>query len=248
MKKVNILPGSKFGSLVVVREVDRIPVGKELRRAAEVLCSCGNTVVVRYNSLVTGNTTSCGCKPKGPQPKNREHKPSRNEKYLLKIQECLADTDLSFLECATENLTSCSDVWLTCKTSGYSCKFKRRVSLLLSGITNCPCKARSGFSSSRPATLYLIRFNLQCGSHFYKYGITHNFEERSKILERHNNKPLQLISRWEYLVGQDARVAEKRIKKSIPSAQSRSTMPDGWTETFDPKHLMKFYELMGVRY
>ncbi len=188
MKKVDILPGSKFGSLVVVREVDRIPVGKELRRAVEVLCSCGNNIVVRYNSLVTGNTTSCGC------------------------------------------------------------KFKRRVSLLLSGLTTCPCKARSGFSSSRPATLYLIRFNLQCGSHFYKYGITHNFEERSKILERHNNKPLQLISRWEYLVGQDARVAEKRIKKSIPSAQSRATMPDGWTETFDPKHLMKFYELMGVRY
>lgn len=59
--KVKISPGEVFSSLTVIREVDKIRAGKELRRAVEVRCVCGHTFVVRYNAVKTGSTTSCGC-------------------------------------------------------------------------------------------------------------------------------------------------------------------------------------------
>ena len=50
--------GKTFGNLVVV--------AKDLDNATNrvkwlCMCSCGNTVSVRDNSLKTGNTKSCGC-------------------------------------------------------------------------------------------------------------------------------------------------------------------------------------------
>ena len=54
--------GKTFGNLVVV--------AKDLDNATNMtkwlcICSCGNTVSVRDNSLKTGNTKSCGCVGKG---------------------------------------------------------------------------------------------------------------------------------------------------------------------------------------
>lgn len=56
--------GKRFDRLLVVKEVDRIPVGiKKVtwRRAFECLCDCGNTAIVTQLALNTENTRSCGC-------------------------------------------------------------------------------------------------------------------------------------------------------------------------------------------
>lgn len=51
------LLGMRFGRLVVL---DGVPV-ESGRAKCLCRCDCGNTKVVRENSLKTGNTTSCGC-------------------------------------------------------------------------------------------------------------------------------------------------------------------------------------------
>lgn len=71
--KINIIPGQRFSSLVIIKEVERVLTGKERRRAVKVVCDCGHEFIVRYNALVTGNTTSCGCTGKKyVTPKNRK--------------------------------------------------------------------------------------------------------------------------------------------------------------------------------
>jgi hypothetical protein len=50
--------GSRFGKLVVVQRAGRNALKKVLWKC---LCDCGNETVVVAGSLVTGNTTSCGC-------------------------------------------------------------------------------------------------------------------------------------------------------------------------------------------
>lgn len=50
--------GSKFGKLTVIERAGRNSLKKVLWKCA---CDCGNETVVVSGSLVTGNTTSCGC-------------------------------------------------------------------------------------------------------------------------------------------------------------------------------------------
>lgn len=59
MARYKDLTGQRFGRLVVTRLA-----GKDERRRVmlwECACDCGNTVVVRTDSLFSQNTTSCGC-------------------------------------------------------------------------------------------------------------------------------------------------------------------------------------------
>jgi hypothetical protein len=50
--------GERFGKLVVVAAAGRNKLKKVIW---ECKCDCGNTTTVAAGSLVTGNTTSCGC-------------------------------------------------------------------------------------------------------------------------------------------------------------------------------------------
>ena len=57
--KVEDLTGRRFGKLVVKEfyDMNRHSVSRWVCD-----CDCGNTVIVKRSSLVSGNTTSCGCK------------------------------------------------------------------------------------------------------------------------------------------------------------------------------------------
>ena len=61
MPKLIDVTNQRFGKLVVVSEAPRVPTGKTVHRAVNVVCDCGNKAVVRLASLRNGNTTSCGC-------------------------------------------------------------------------------------------------------------------------------------------------------------------------------------------
>ena len=55
---MSVVIGKTFGNLVVVaKDLDNT----ESKTKWLCMCSCGNTVSVRDNSLKTGNTKSCGC-------------------------------------------------------------------------------------------------------------------------------------------------------------------------------------------
>lgn len=52
---------TRFGRLSVIAEGNRERVGTRLTRRILLLCDCGQTAEVRYTSLLSGATTSCGC-------------------------------------------------------------------------------------------------------------------------------------------------------------------------------------------
>ena len=54
-KRLNILPGDKFGQLTIIKEIDK----KYNHRRFLCKCSCGNIIPVMLFSLTTGNTTKC---------------------------------------------------------------------------------------------------------------------------------------------------------------------------------------------
>lgn len=62
MKYPSDLIGLRFGRLTVIEKADVIGKGKRGSRSIyRCKCDCGNEKVVLRNSLVTGNTKSCGC-------------------------------------------------------------------------------------------------------------------------------------------------------------------------------------------
>nr|DAU82992.1 MAG TPA: hypothetical protein [Caudoviricetes sp.] len=51
------LVGKKFGKLLVAEEVEKV----KGQRMFKCICDCGNEIITRGESLVSGNTKSCGC-------------------------------------------------------------------------------------------------------------------------------------------------------------------------------------------
>lgn len=62
MRRDNVPPGTRFGKLTVIREVEerRLPSGARVRQFL-CRCDCGTSVIVLYNNLKHGRTRSCGC-------------------------------------------------------------------------------------------------------------------------------------------------------------------------------------------
>lgn len=56
LSTTKFLPGMRFGKLTTIVEVEKVP-----RRLWLSRCDCGTELVVRADSLQTGNTVSCGC-------------------------------------------------------------------------------------------------------------------------------------------------------------------------------------------
>lgn len=65
--RVRDISGQRFGRLLALFPIDERMQGSVMWKC---LCDCGLETVVSYNSLVSGNTTSCGCK-------KLEHEPPR---------------------------------------------------------------------------------------------------------------------------------------------------------------------------
>lgn len=61
MAKIEIMPGQRFGQLVVVKEVESRGEGRRRKRHVLCACSCGGRATPRLEALRSGNTTSCGC-------------------------------------------------------------------------------------------------------------------------------------------------------------------------------------------
>lgn len=57
MKKLDVKPGTMYGDLKVIKEVEKSAGGKRQMRC---ICSCGNQSTVRLGHLTSGHSTSCG--------------------------------------------------------------------------------------------------------------------------------------------------------------------------------------------
>lgn len=303
--RISITPGEVFNSLKIIREVDRIKAGKELRRAIEVECVCGHIFVVRYNAVKTGATTSCGClKSRYVTSANRDKHlkevlkgttisrsdsleifdgPSKvNLKcqcgYLWKkdfnilatkkvycpscegllkrgprldykeiIVDKLKGTLLSLDSEIEYRLERTGSVFLKCAING--CIFKRRVDVILHYDYTCPCQSSSGFKSTNTAVLYLLELKDETGAiNAYKYGITNNFPQRLQQIKRKYPNTLEPFYIWEYKYGSTANDHERAIKHSLIPVHDKSSMPDGFTETFGKEMLSAFLAIQNSQY
>lgn len=65
MSKIIDITGQKFGKLTVIKQVEKPKKFKRKESCWLVRCDCGNEKIILKNSLINGNTRSCGCIRKG---------------------------------------------------------------------------------------------------------------------------------------------------------------------------------------
>ena len=98
--------GRVFGKLVVLKQAGRDRLKKVLW---ECRCSCGNKTVVTSGSLVTGNTTSCGCAG-GNYKHGGAGKGSYNT-WRAMVRRCTVPTDKDYPRYGGRGVLVCS-AWL----------------------------------------------------------------------------------------------------------------------------------------
>jgi hypothetical protein len=85
--------GEVFGKLTVVEQAGRDKLKKVLWRCK---CECGNEAVVVSGSLVTGNTTSCGCVLRAAITKHGGSGKGSYNTWRAMIRRCLVKTDKDY--------------------------------------------------------------------------------------------------------------------------------------------------------
>jgi len=98
--------GQRFGKLTVIEQAGRNELKKVLWKCR---CDCGNEVNVVAGSLVTGNTTTCGC-----VPKNFKHggwnKSSYNT-WRAMIRRCTNSQDKDYKHYGAKGVIVCQE-WM----------------------------------------------------------------------------------------------------------------------------------------
>jgi len=101
--------GQVFGKLTVFEQAGRDKLKKVLWRCT---CECGNETVVVSGSLVTGNTTSCGCTV--PNFKHGGWKKSSYNTWRAMIRRCTISTDKDYLRYGGKGISVCP-AWMEYK-------------------------------------------------------------------------------------------------------------------------------------
>jgi hypothetical protein len=101
--------GQVFEKLTVVEQAGRDKLKKVLWRCK---CECGNETVVVSGSLVTGNTTSCGCVP--PNFKHGGWNKSSYNTWRAMIRRCTISTDKDYPRYGGKGVSVCP-AWMEYK-------------------------------------------------------------------------------------------------------------------------------------
>lgn len=100
--------GQKFGKLLVIEQVGRNKLKKVLWKCK---CECGNEVDVVAGSLVTGNTTSCGCVLKEAITKHGGCKNASYNTWRAMVRRCNNPQDKDYKRYGGVGVTVCTK-WL----------------------------------------------------------------------------------------------------------------------------------------
>lgn len=109
------LTGQVFYNLTVIELAEPI-INKNGEKSArwKCLCKCGNTVIVRGNSLSCGKTKSCGCLNRTKPSNNRKHCMSNSRiysRYKAIKQRCFNENSTGYKDYGARGITMC-DEWL----------------------------------------------------------------------------------------------------------------------------------------
>ena len=100
--------GQVFGKLTVIEQAGRDKLKKVLWRCR---CECGKETVVVSGSLVTGNTTSCGCVLKAAITKHGGWNKSSYNTWRAMIRRCTKPTDKDYPRYGGKGVSVCAR-WL----------------------------------------------------------------------------------------------------------------------------------------
>lgn len=98
--------GQRFGRLLVVSQAGR-SISKKVLWAC--LCDCGKETVVPSNSLVTGNTSSCGCLNTEVITKHGGYKRASYNTWRAMMRRCYNKKDKDYEKYGAVGVTVCAD-------------------------------------------------------------------------------------------------------------------------------------------
>lgn len=100
--------GQRFGRLVVVEQLGRTASKKVLWKC---ICDCGNETKTDSGSLVTGNTTSCGCALKEAITKHGGWNKSSYNTWRAMVRRCTNPKDKDYPRYGGKGVTVCPE-WM----------------------------------------------------------------------------------------------------------------------------------------
>jgi hypothetical protein len=100
--------GQRFGKLVVIEQAGRTTSKKVLWKC---ICDCGNETKTDSGSLVTGNTTSCGCVLKEAITKHGGWNKSSYNTWRAMVRRCTNPKDKDYPRYGGKGVTVCPE-WL----------------------------------------------------------------------------------------------------------------------------------------
>ena len=123
VQRINVLPGDRYGSLVVEKEVDPIQRRYGKHRAFEVVCDCGKKWIAELNKLRTGRTISClACSRERVKRSATTHGMRRSNEYAIwctMLSRCNNPSCKSYVDYGLRGVTVC-DRWDPAKGGSFA--------------------------------------------------------------------------------------------------------------------------------
>ena len=108
-KRVQVVPGDRYGRLTVIREVSPRISGGQRQRCVECKCDCVVVGEYRLYSLRNGNTSSCGCLPR-EMPNSTTHGLSNTSEYRIwqgMLRRCYLKSEVNFHHYGGRGISIC---------------------------------------------------------------------------------------------------------------------------------------------
>lgn len=105
--RIHVQLGQRFGRLVVVDSATRLPSG---RRAATCRCDCGATVTAALSKVVSGHTTSCGCRQRESALSHGVHGHPSYQRWWSMVDRCENPRSRRYADYGGRGVTVC-EAW-----------------------------------------------------------------------------------------------------------------------------------------
>lgn len=217
--------GNRYGMIEVL-----FYAGRNSRKKNQYACrcDCGNVVLLPSNNL-NSSVTACGCLRESNLIKIQKEKKIPVEQLVSRVQD---STKYRVLDYA-DGLTS-SNWEFFCPDHG---SFKAQASNVIYSNQGCRKCAEYGFNTSKPASLYVHKVELNGECIGLKFGITNcEVSVRHRQMQRKTIADLNCLFKYYSEDGSLIHFIESEIKKKFETGViSKDILPDGFTETIEPK-------------
>jgi hypothetical protein len=217
--------GNRYGMIEVL-----FYAGRNSRKKNQYACrcDCGNVVLLPSNNL-NSSVTACGCLRESNLIKIQKEKKIPVEDLIHIVE---SKTRFKVLN-TYDGLTSSAWEFL-CLEHG---SFKTQASNVIYSNQGCRKCSETGFNTNKPAALYIHRIEMFGEVVGLKFGITNcEVKSRHRQLQRKTIADLNCLLEVHDQDGSLIYHIENEIKKKFKTGViSKDVLPDGFTETIEPK-------------